>query len=505
MLFSPFRYRAGLKRPSRNDATRGASGERTAGAMEALETRRLLAADPGGTAAVNAGALEVTGTRRADEIHVDLNGTSGQIDVAINGAAIGSFDPAALTAGIHVNSGGGNDTVVIGSTVTLATVVRGGKGNDSLTGGGGSDDIDGEAGRDTVDGAAGDDTVHGGAGGDNVSGGADDDTVRGDAGGDHVRGGDGSDDLDGGAGSDDCDGEAGDDRVTGERGRDRVRGGLGDDTLDGGSGGDDVGGDDGNDAVNGNDGTDSCDGGAGDDTVDGGRGRDHLRGGAGSDDFGNAFDDDNDDDREIEDRADDDGVHIAIGDAPAAVQAAFAAQFPGATIRQVERETEDAGIVYKIDFLNAQSQRQRATFTEAGTFVGVESRDSGGGTTVGAGHNGQHISADQLPQAVRAAFEAKYPGATIGEVERENEDSGVFYKIDFTNAQSQRLRATFSEAGTFVKEETRSGGGGSDDTSGGGDNSGGDNSGGDDSGGGDGSGGGGGSGRGGNDDGPGHT
>src|SRR6185503_21283243 len=98
-------------------------------------------------------------------------------------------------------------------------------------------------------------------------------------------------------------------------------------------------------------------------------------------------------------------------------------------------------------------------FTEAGAFVGVESRDSGGGATVGAGHNGQQIPADQLPQAVRAAFDAKYPGATIGEVERENEDSGVFYKIDFTSAQSQRVRATFTEAGTLVKEETRSGGG----------------------------------------------
>jgi hypothetical protein len=135
--------------------------------------------------------------------------------------------------------------------------------------------------------------------------------------------------------------------------------------------------------------------------------------------------------------------------------------------------------------------------------VGVESRDSGGGTTVGAGHNGQQIPADQLPQAVRAAFDAKYPGATIGEVERETEDSGVFYKIDFTNSQSQRLRATFSEAGTFVKEEARSGGGSGGDDSGGGSGSG--SGGGDDSGSGDNSGGGGGSGRGGNDDGPGHT
>jgi hypothetical protein len=480
MLFPPFRSRAARGRTGPRNGVSTRTAGNAPSLFEPLETRRLLAADPGGTAAVNAGVLEVTGTRKADEIHVDLNATSGQIDVSINGAATGSFNPADLTGGIHVNSGGGNDTVAIGSTVTLATVIRGGKGNDSLAGGGGADDLDGEAGRDSCDGGAGDDTVHGGAGGDNVSGGGDDDTVRGDAGGDTVRGGDGADDLDGGAGSDDLDGEAGDDRVTGERGRDRARGGLGDDAVDGGSGGDDLGGDDGNDTVLGGDGTDSCDGGAGDDTVDGGRGRDRLRGGAGSDDFGDAFDDDRDRDDEVEDRGDDDGVHIPADQLPAAVQTAFTAQFPGAAIREIERETEDAGIVYKIDFLNAQTQRQRAVFTEAGTFVGVESREASGGG-VGAGNNGQHLPVDQLPQPVRAAFDARYPGATIGEVEREAEDAGVFYKIDFTNAQDQGVRATFTEAGQFVREQLRSGGG---DTSGGG------------------SGGGSGSGTG---DGPGHT
>src|SRR4051794_39159452 len=55
--------------------------------LETLETRRLLAADPGGVAALNAGVLQVTGTRKADEIHVDLNATTSQLDVTINGTS----------------------------------------------------------------------------------------------------------------------------------------------------------------------------------------------------------------------------------------------------------------------------------------------------------------------------------------------------------------------------------------------------------------------------------
>src|SRR5437762_4831952 len=76
--------------------------------LEPLEARRLLAADPGGVAALSSGVLQVTGTRKADEIHVDLNATTNQLDVTINGAAAGSFNPADATGGIRIDAGGGN-------------------------------------------------------------------------------------------------------------------------------------------------------------------------------------------------------------------------------------------------------------------------------------------------------------------------------------------------------------------------------------------------------------
>ena len=489
LLSSLLRGRASRRvRPARLSAPSPAASRPAA--FEALEARRLLAADPGGTAVLAGDQLQVTGTRKADQIVVDLNGTTSQLDVTINGTAAGSFDPA-VVAGIRVDAGGGNDVVTIGAGVTDVAFLRGGKGNDTLTGGAGNDQVLGETGRDTCDGGGGDDSVHGGPGNDSLTGGGGNDDVGGEAGRDSVRGGDGADDLDGGPGNDDADGEAGDDRVLGGSGRDRVRGALGDDDADGGSGNDDVGGDDGNDRVRGGPGRDVCDGGTGDDDLDGNSGRDRIRGGGGQDSFDDAFDDDRDRDNEFEDRGPGDGEHIPVDQLPAAVKTEFDARFPGVTIRQVERETEDAGIVYKIDFVNAQAQRVRAEFTEAGQFISQEARDSsvvvgnGDDDNNSGGDDGQTIPLDQVPAAVRTAFDTQFPSATVREVETEVEHGTRVYKIDFLNTQGERWRVRYTEAGQAFRLERRDGGddngsgsGGGGDDSGGGSGGGGDDSGG---------------------------
>lgn len=56
-------------------------------------------------------------TRRADQIVVDLNATTGNIDVTINGAAAGSFSPAQVPAGIRIDGNKGNDTITVGAAV----------------------------------------------------------------------------------------------------------------------------------------------------------------------------------------------------------------------------------------------------------------------------------------------------------------------------------------------------------------------------------------------------
>jgi Ca2+-binding RTX toxin-like protein len=332
--FSPRRVRALIPRAA-------------APSLETLESRRLYAADPGGTATIDTSTprLDVEGTRKADQINVDLNTTTGNIDVLINGVAAGSFDPALVSAGIRIDGRAGNDTIVVGSAITLPVEIRGDKGNDSITGGSGGDTIDGGAGRDSCAGGAGDDSLRGGNGHDSLSGGS------------------GSDDLDGENGNDSCDGGDDSDSVVGGNGRDNILGALGDDRLRGGSG------------------RDNCDGGDGNDDIDGGSGRDSVRGGGGTDDFNDAPDDGprgrgRGADDLIEDRGDGENEtddNIAVGEVPAAVMTAFNTRYPGATVREIERELEHGAVEIKIDFLTG-GRRMRARFTEAGEFIEEEVR-----------------------------------------------------------------------------------------------------------------------------------
>ena len=309
--------------------------------LENLESRRLFAA---GTATIDESTprLDVEGTRRADTISVSLNAATGQIDVVINGGAVQSFDVAQIPAGIRIDGGKGNDAITVGDGITLPVEIRGDKGNDTINGGSGAEIIDGGAGRDSCSGGGGDDRLTGGPGNDQISGGT------------------GRDSVDGGNGNDSCDGGDDSDSVTGGNGRDSVVGASGDDHLRGGSG------------------RDSCDGGDGNDDIDGGRGRDDVRGGNGTDDFNDSPDDgprrrrgaaDNVEDRGPGEDEDDD--NIPADQVPAAVMAAFNARYPGVTIREIEREVEDEGLLIQIDFLRG-GQRIRARFTEAGQFVDEE-------------------------------------------------------------------------------------------------------------------------------------
>jgi Ca2+-binding RTX toxin-like protein len=313
--------------------------------FEALEDRRLFAVSPGGTATIDASTprLDVEGTRRPDTIVVDLNTTTGNIDVTINGTAAGSFSLAQIPAGIRIDGGKGNDTITVGAGIALPVEIRGDKGNDVITGGSGADLIDG---------------------------------------------GRGQGQLLGRRGQRHCHRRRGRRLALRRRGRRQPRRGRGarrllrrrrrrhrhrrrrrrpplrragrrphprrrgprrllrrrrqrrhrrrpqprppERRLPGT--------DDFNDAPD-----------------DGPRGR-----GRGADDV---------DDREAGENETDDNV--TADQVPAAVTAAFNAKYPGVTVREIEREQEDAGVIYKFDFLSG-GQRLRARFTEAGQFIDEE-------------------------------------------------------------------------------------------------------------------------------------
>ena len=183
--------------------------------IESLETRRLLAA---ATVMVTTnpadGFLEITGTRRRDEITVvEHFPGSGIFDVQF----AGTFQQGTTQTGIRINGGNGNDVLSINVNAPIVPVtILGGNGHDTLRGSPGDDVLDGGNGRDDLNGFAGNDTLRGGV-------------AR-----DILVGGDGNDSLDGGAANDILFGNAGGDSLFGDRGRDTLDGGEGDDVLSGG-------------------------------------------------------------------------------------------------------------------------------------------------------------------------------------------------------------------------------------------------------------------------------
>ena len=201
-----------------------------------------------------------------------------------------------------IDGGGGNDTLYgrAGDDLMYGRSgddrIFGEAGKELVSGGTGNDFIDGGGDRDRLWGDGGDDVIHGGTGNDDLYGGDGKDILRGQDGDDHIEGGAGNDILDGGKGNDSASDDQGantvylgdgDDKFTGayyeEDGRSSsniVFGGLGNDTVYGGDGNDNIRGDAGNDQLNGGFGVDRLDGGDGNDFL---YGAGTLLGGAGDD------------------------------------------------------------------------------------------------------------------------------------------------------------------------------------------------------------------------------
>jgi Ca2+-binding RTX toxin-like protein len=163
--------------------------------FENLEARTLFAAAPAVAVLSNDGQLDITGSHRADDIHVALNTATNQLDVTDHGTLLGSFDLSAVTKGVRVDAGNGSDIVLVDEGITLDVTLLGGNGKDTLNGGSGNDTLDGGKGKDVLAGGAGDDVLTGGNGKDTLDGGAGDDSLDGGNGRDAMTGGAGNDQL----------------------------------------------------------------------------------------------------------------------------------------------------------------------------------------------------------------------------------------------------------------------------------------------------------------------
>ena len=94
-------------------------------------------------------------------------------------------------AGFEVNTGAGDDAVVIGRTVPVPATIRGGDGDDVLVGGAAADKLIGGPGNDELNGRGDDDMLIGGSGDDTLIGGSGDDILHGGPGHNSLVGGTG--------------------------------------------------------------------------------------------------------------------------------------------------------------------------------------------------------------------------------------------------------------------------------------------------------------------------
>ncbi len=220
--------------------------------------------------AINANTVRVPlSALTTQKLTFNLGGGNDKLDI--------STVPSTLA--IVVNGGDGDDTIYAnnsGDTINTGTgndVIDGGIGNDTVFGGSGADTITGGDGVDSLSGDGGNDTLIGGNDNDALLGGDGDDSVTGDAGADNINGGNGNDTLDGGSENDIIKGSSGDDAILGGTGDDQLYGENDKDTIAGGTG---------NDLISGGNGDDYCAGQAGIDTVSGDSGSDKIAGGSGT-------------------------------------------------------------------------------------------------------------------------------------------------------------------------------------------------------------------------------
>ncbi len=217
-------------------------------------TCKVFAVDVGYDAAAK--AVVITGTSGDDQVEVSWvkNGAADsddQLVVKDHGKVVSTqnvWNPGEPFATprilvVKFEGGKGDDSINVKNNVlphivsnvdqTIAVVLSGGEGSDTLSGANGDDLIQGGKDDDTITGHSGDDNLYGDGGNDTIYG---DDKWGNESGKDQIWGGDNDDKIYGGNGNDSLWG--GNDHLYGGMGNDAMVGGNGNDIMNGGFGSD---------------------------------------------------------------------------------------------------------------------------------------------------------------------------------------------------------------------------------------------------------------------------
>lgn len=127
---------------------------------------------------------------------------------------------------------------------------------------------------------------------------------------------------------------------------------------------------------------------------------------------------------------------VPLEKVPAAVIKAVKDKFPGAKIKEAEKEEEDGQTLYELE-LTYEGHKYDVTAKADGTITEIE----------------KQIKPADLPQAVSQALKAKYPKAEIEKAEEVTKGAKKTYEVIVVTAAKQTLEVVLDHSGKILEEE----------------------------------------------------
>ena len=124
---------------------------------------------------------------------------------------------------------------------------------------------------------------------------------------------------------------------------------------------------------------------------------------------------------------------------PPKVAEALKTRFPGATITQVTKETENGEVIYDIE-MTKDGKKHEMDCKEDGTLVDIQNE----------------IAVQDLPAAAVNAIKAKYPNSTIKEVGeilvvKDKKETRDHFEVIIDTADKKEVELTVSLDGTKIE------------------------------------------------------
>src|SRR6267142_1035278 len=124
---------------------------------------------------------------------------------------------------------------------------------------------------------------------------------------------------------------------------------------------------------------------------------------------------------------------------PPKVAEALKERFPGATITQVTKETENGEVIYDIEMIK-DGKKHEMDCKEDGTLVDIQNE----------------IAVQDLPAAAVNAIKAKYPNSTIKEVGeilvvKDKKETRDHFEVIIETADKKEVELTVSLDGTKIE------------------------------------------------------